>query len=116
MLVLGVVLFPFLITSFVSFSSLVKLEFTDHNSEWIADGGPQGFFWKPPYAGLWRTWRSGYASNVLLWKWLFVTPTWVRSDQRARRLLTRFRVCVAAWNVGMVGGIVAVFLGVLRFP
>lgn len=116
MLLLGVVLTPFLLVSFVSFSSLVRPEFTDHKSEWIADGGPQGFFWKPPYAGPWRTMRSAYASNVLLWKWLFVTPTWARSDERARRLLRRFRVGVATWNLGMAGGVVAVFLGALRFP
>ena len=91
------VMFPLmliLLTAFFSFDSLVKLQHDRYPDAWKADGSPWGFFWRPrggEFAGaFWRGWLS--------MKWVFATPEWVRADERARLLLRRIRICVAAWT------------------
>jgi hypothetical protein len=87
-----------LLTAFISFDSLVKIQHDQYPDAWQAAGSPWGFFWRPRGSGFagsfWRGWLS--------MKWTFVTPEWVRADERARSLLHRMRICVAVWNVGVV--------------
>ncbi len=116
LVLIGVALLPFLVTSFVAFTSLVKLEYADHRPEWEADGRPGGFLWRPPTSGVLPGLRSGLATNALSLKWLFITPSWARADTRARQLLLRLRICVTVWNCGIVAAFVAVVLGLLPFP
>ncbi|SRR6266568_3545047 len=111
LVLIGVVLLPFLFTSFAAFTSLVKLEYASYRAEWEADGRPGGFsFWRPPISGFLATLRSGFSRNVLAMKWLFITPSWARADARAQQLLRRLRICVAVWNGGIVAAFVAAFV------
>jgi hypothetical protein len=111
-----VALLPFLIGSFVAFTSLVKLEYGSHRPEWEADGRPGGLFWRAPTSGLWQALRSGFATNVLSLKWLFITPTWARADARSQQLLRRLRICVAVWNCGVVAAFIAAIAGLIPLP
>ncbi len=111
---IGIALLPFLIASFVAFTSLVKWEYANHRQEWEADGRPGGIFWMPPVSGFWATLRSGFARNVVSLKWLFITPPWARADARAKKLLRRLRICVAVWNCGLVAAFTAAAVGLLR--
>lgn len=98
---LPVVMFPLivvLLTAFVSFDLLVKLQHSRYPDAWKADGAPWGFFWRPRGSGFAGAFSHGWLSM----KSVFVTPEWARADERARSLLRRMRVCVAVWNVGVI--------------
>jgi len=49
--------------------------------------------------------RSGIAANVVSIKWLFVTPSWIRTDARAEQLLRRLRIRAAVWNFGVIAAL-----------
>ena len=110
---MGVALLPFLIGAFAAFTSLVKLEYANHRPDWEADGCPRGFLWSPPVSGFRATLRSGFATNVVSVKWLFLTPSWARADARAQQLLRRLRICAAVWNCGLVATFVAAAAGLI---
>jgi hypothetical protein len=100
-----------LLYSFVMFDRLVKAEYTHARSAWEADGRPRGFFWHAPEC----TWlRSGWAVNRLGFIWLFKTPNWAAQSAHYRDWLKRFRICVLAWNITIVGLFVAFMLVVLK--
>jgi hypothetical protein len=40
-------LLPLLLSCFVAFDRLVRLEYASHCRAWEADGKPRGFFWCP---------------------------------------------------------------------
>ena len=81
---------------FVLFDCIVALEYDDHNESWNLDGKPGGFFWQPSEFSFWTgsMSRSKLASALLA-----KTPDWMRTDQRASRLLFWYRLC---WWVGIV--------------
>lgn len=103
-------LFLVLLTAFITFDSLVKLQHARYPDAWQAAGSPWGFFWRPRGSGFagsfWRGWLS--------MKWTLVTPEWARADDRARSLLRRMRICVAVWNVGVLA--VGVVMVTTRLP
>lgn len=96
-----------LLPSFFAFDAFVRREHDFHAQAWNADGRPHGVFWRPPGSGSsWGVfsfdWAAGRATNRCAWKWLFTTPSWVRDDDEALRLLTRMRRLVLAWNLGLI--------------
>ena len=85
--------------AFVNFYKLVKIEYRKYRAEWIKDGKPRGFFWRPPES----TWfASSIAMQGLSWKWLFKTPQWMSGDPEAIYLLKRLRLFVLIFNIGIV--------------
>ena len=99
-----------LVTAFIMFDRLVRLEYTCHRRDWEADGRPHGFFWIPREvrADSWsKKARSSFASRRCALAWVFVTPAWVRKDAAAKRALFWLRVLVGTWNTSIL--IIAVF-------
>lgn len=109
---------PFLVFLFlgyrnlISFDRLVKFEYTYYQECWKKDGCPYGFFWKPPHTG-WITFSvTPYVARdncALLW--LFVTPTWMKKDADANRLVSQLRL---SWKLAIFVGLpLFVFLEIL---
>lgn len=93
---LGLIIVLFM--SFSSFNKLVKLEYNQYRQEWIKDGKPQGFYWRPPEC----TMFSWYAMQRLTILWLFKTPEWVIGTPSAVDTLRKMRRCVLTWNAGVI--------------
>src|SRR5258708_38132063 len=91
-----------LLPSFFTFARLVRREHDVHRESWEADGRPHGLFWRPRSSGFWSSIRSGFATNSCMLIWVLRTPTWVRRDDEALRLLRRLRWFVGAWNIAVV--------------
>src|SRR5437870_3702992 len=91
-----------LLTAFLMFDQLVRLEYRSYRRNWEADGQPHGFFWIPPEVRRLGGWgvslRSGFASKRCSYVWLFSTPDWVRKDEKAKQLLHWLRILVIVWN------------------
>ncbi len=104
------ILLPFLFASLLAFTRLVEWEYANHRTEWERDGRPTAPFFRSPVSGWWNTLRSGFATNVVSLKWLFVTPSWIRTDARALQLLRRLRICAAVWNFGIIAALGAGWL------
>ena len=75
---------------FLSFDSLVKFEHTNYFQQWQNDGQPTGNFWWA--TGSFPFPRSSIASLILMFGWLFDTPVWVKSDDKAKKLFRRYRI------------------------
>jgi len=67
---------------------LVRAQYRSHPDEWKRDGRPAGFFFWP--AGFRRRFPS---------RWLFRTPSWVRTSPQYLGWLRRYRLCVLVWNI-----------------
>jgi hypothetical protein len=76
---------------FASFDRLVALEYSEHRKEWETDGCPIGFFWKPPGTRFLASSARDFARGQCAVTWLFVTPKWIQTDEKARPLLSRLR-------------------------
>jgi len=102
-----IVFFLFLFTScigaFVAFDLLVRLEYTFHRDDWEADGKPYGLLWLPP--GEKRGFSYAFGDFTLTYrqyKLLFSTRDWIRTDEKALRLLFWFRIFSLMWIVGIL--------------
>jgi hypothetical protein len=84
-----------LIPSFVAFDRLVRHEAASHPEAWIADGRPNGMFWRPLGGSHW-------AKNRCMMVWPLRTPQWAKNDQEALRLLRWLRGLVLIWNFGVM--------------
>ncbi len=92
-------LIPVLFFTLANFDELVKIEYTKYRAEWIKDGKPRGFFWRPPES----IWLAGSLSmQRLSWKWLFKTPQWISSEPKAVHRLKRLRLFVLIFNIGII--------------
>jgi len=70
-------------------SRVIKIEHDDFPAEWKKDGKPHAMpFWYPAKEKF-----DPYATNALAWghQWLFKTPDWVKTNERASRMLKYFR-------------------------
>ena len=91
-----------LILAYYTFDCLVRMEYTEHQADWIEDGKPTGMlFWSPPRKD--RRFLSGYMGSNLAMVWLFLTPPWVQREPEARRLLRRYRVLSSVAFLGFAG-------------
>src|SRR5438067_10013920 len=80
------------------YDSLLRRQFEAHHESWEADGSHRGMNWTPPSS------RSGsFFGQSRAWnRWLFRTPDWARSDERAMGTLFRFRVVEGLAAAGIV--------------
>lgn len=90
--------------------SLIRHEFEHHHEQWIADGRPNGFFWRPP--GEYSS-DSSLARNRITRSWLFSTPEWVSSSPDMKRIFLQLRKWTllggAAWLVAVISFILGNF-------
>jgi hypothetical protein len=94
-----IALIAVLLSSFYFLERLIRYEYQFHRDSWERDGGPIGWFFRPPESS-WL--RSGFAFHRVAFGWLFHTPQWTRGDSTARSLLSRLRWCVLVWNIGII--------------
>jgi hypothetical protein len=97
-------LLPFLLASFVLFDLLVRRLYTFHRASWEGAGSPHGFLYRPleTRRGPLTKPGSSLAMQHAAFVWLFRAPRWVSDDAVAKAWLTWFRLCVLAWNLGIV--------------
>jgi len=91
---------PFLFTAFLTFDQIVKTEHGEFFGNWVDDGQPRGFLWKPPPGPSWL--GTGWAGQSRWFVWLFQTPPWAKSSTKVMGLLRCYRVCVLIWNLGII--------------
>lgn len=101
MAILFVLLIPIAIALFVIFDVMLYLEHEGHIDEWIKDGRPGGFFWRPEGSFFWS---GSFSRTRLASAWLFSTPTWMAADPRAKRLLFWYRT---VWWILIIGWLVS---------
>ena len=107
---LVLLLLPVLLGAFVTFNRLVCLEYTAHRENWVRDGRPLGFLWRPPAAdcpGWWARAGWTFAQPRAVLFWLFRTPRWAAGNAAALRLVWRLRAFALVWNVGVVSAFAA---------
>jgi len=86
-----VVFLILIVLPFFLLTRLLKIEHTEFHDQWEKDGRPNGLpFWFPvnePGAIGFRSspWIVGY-------KWLFITPPWIKEHPLASRILLFYRV------------------------
>ncbi len=101
---LGLGLVFTLLTGFVAFDQLVRLQYTSHRQAWIEDSQPTGFLWNPPGRSIWLHlfYRTNYSGSLCFYSWVFNTPQWVKQDKVAGRHLRRMRICFLVWIIGFL--------------
>ncbi len=78
------------------FDQLVRLQFERYPSQWVADGKPWGYFWRPRPAGkrppfsVWSR-RVLWARSLRALVWLLQTPPWIQQDLDLQGLLLYYR-------------------------
>ena len=88
-----------LLLDFINFDRLVKTEYEMDRKQWVVDGKPFGFFWRPSESTMFS---SGIAMLRLSMYWLFKTPQWIRHDVKAQKALRNLRIHTLIFNVGII--------------
>jgi GH35 family endo-1,4-beta-xylanase len=101
--------------AFINFDRLVKIEYKNHKEEWIRDGKPRGFYWRPPELA-WFAISSSLAMHNLTLKWLFKTPQWTANDLEAKECLRKLRQYVFLFYGGLIVWLFIVILIVNLMP
>ncbi len=119
---IGASLVAVLFGAFFTFDQLVRLEYNSHRAHWEGNGTPRGIFWMPRQywrshsTGLPGIWKAQYRSLFAMWKaslvWLFSTPEWIRSDEKARQLIRRLRILALVWNGSVLVLIAVAIIGI----
>ena len=88
---------------------LIRFEYKYHKDEWLIDGQPCGYFWKPKEVSIFFT---GFKHYYCTEKWLKETPEWIQNDAKAIHLLNRLRFSkkLAYFSLTVCGGMFIVFL------
>jgi hypothetical protein len=88
---------------------LIRFEYKNYKDNWIIDGQPCGYLWKPKEFPFWLTGANGYYCTE---KWLKETPEWIQNDSKATDFLNRLRLSkrLAYLSLGICGVIFIVFL------
>ena len=93
-------LLTILIWCFLTFDQLVRLEYSDYRPLWDKDGQPHGIFWFAPEQrkvfGI--SLRNQWAFSRVNLVWLSSTPTWMKENTQAVRLVHRLRILALLWN------------------
>jgi hypothetical protein len=93
-------LIPVLIWAFNTFDNLIKLEYEKFHQQWIKDGQPSGLFWFPD--GCRPSFHGGIATQKSMLILLFNKPEWIASSAQACNILTKYRILVLTWNIGII--------------
>ncbi|HET9910183.1 MAG TPA: hypothetical protein VFQ23_26295 [Anaerolineales bacterium] len=89
---------------FVTYDSLLKLEYNFYRMSWESDGQPFGFFGidakdQSLQISLPAFLRKQYDQAVLSIKWLFSTPSWMVNDIQALQLVSKYRWLMLIWII-----------------
>jgi len=93
-------LVPILLWAFTTFDHLIQLEYESFQYHWILDKQPVGMQWRPENYP--RNFHGGKGSQYYWFMWLFKKPDWVKKSNKATILLTRYRILILAWNMGII--------------
>ena len=93
-------LMPVLIWAFKTFDDLIKLEHEKFHKQWIKDGQPSGLFRHPD--GCRPSFHGGIATQKSMLILLFNKPEWIASSAQASNFLTKYRILVLTWNIGII--------------
>lgn len=97
----------------VASSTLFRLLYSRHKSEWERLGCPAGM-WSVPQelldAPTRKGWESSVAGTNLLWAWLFKNPEWIEGEPEARQALRRLRLATIVGYAGMAAFLVLFFV------
>ncbi|GEM_PF-1836817 len=78
---------------FILGDMLLRYEYENHHSQWIRDGKPVGWFWRPEEGNISVLLKLGIEKQSrILHSWTFSTPEWIRKDRYAAFLLWAFRL------------------------
>lgn len=96
--------FVLLISVFITYDFILRLEYDSHRIFWESDGQPIGFFWISPenrkFFGLpFARLKNQFARDRLSRHWLFSTPEWMTDDTQALRLVSRYRWLMLIWTI-----------------
>ena len=92
---------------------LVRRQYEEHRAVWETDGQPRPLFWIPPetvLGGWYLTYRSGRSFQIVTWRWLFVTPEWIRQSKDSSSLLFAHRVLLLVAILCIVAPFIAAAL------
>ena len=95
--------------SFALFDRLLRIQFSEHRSEWERLGCPPGFFWVPRDA---KTLLGGFSRGGLLWEWTACAPAWVSQSESALAAYRRFKRA-STWSRIVLGLFLAEFVVLL---
>jgi hypothetical protein len=87
---------PLVIVAILTFDQLVIIEKERFPEQWKNDGSPATFFRQRNQFE--RGFRASFATNKYSLAWLFLTPRWVKEDEKAMGVLRRLRVLAVVWN------------------
>lgn len=80
-----------LISPYLLWARLTKIEHDDFLPQWEKDGRPHGMpFWFPVDGEFSSSFRSSY--SILGTVWLFRTPEWIKESSKARTILILYRI------------------------
>lgn len=102
-----IVLLPFAIYGLLLVDKIIMKLHDSFLSEWDSAGRPSGIFHNPPNIDDIQP-AISMLKNITAW--LFVTPEWIKGDANLASSLIRLRVCVIAWNAGIVALLVIIFM------
>ncbi|MCI0551469.1 MAG: hypothetical protein L0287_10970 [Anaerolineae bacterium] len=96
--------FVLLISAFITYDLILKLEYSSYRIYWESDGQPFGFFWIAPEKRKFfilpiAQIKNQFARDKLSRKWLFSTPEWMINDARALQLVSRYRWLILLWTI-----------------
>ncbi len=93
-----------ILTGLLAFDGLIHRLYSHHHDEWIASGRPGGLF-RVPKEVVDLPFREGFSSSAansrLIWRWVFVTPEWMKQETGATRLVWTMRVALIVGSAAM---------------
>lgn len=105
--------FGSIVVALVASNALFRLLYSNHREEWERIGCPAGM-WSVPQEILDAPTRKGFRSSLAatraLWAWLFRTPEWIKTEEKARSALHRMRVATVTAYIGMAVFLVSFFV------
>jgi hypothetical protein len=97
-LVLSILVAASGIGSEIAFGQLLKREYLVARDDWVRDGRPMWWTWRPDGAPM-----PQWGFRTARWRWLTSTPGWLQTDVTARFWHAFHRVlmivCLVSWAV-----------------
>jgi hypothetical protein len=112
------------VTTFLILDKLIHLQYDFYHQDWISDGKPNGYFWRPPelkniswnpFKNLWL-YKRVFAFYRCSLSWIVNTPKWISNNEEGLKLLSRYRWLVLSWNIGLFSVVVIGIVAMLFFP
>jgi hypothetical protein len=87
---------PLVIVAMMTFDQLIIIERGQFPAHWRNDGSPATFYQQRSQFK--RGIKESFAASKCSLVWIFVTPQWIKGDEKAQGILRRLRIIVALWN------------------